>query len=380
MNAQFHICIVTTSHNITDNRIYNKQALSLKRAGYWVSIIAQTDKSQDEFPLEVFPLPCTRKHYKRYMLNSLRAFFIMLRIKADVYHLHDPELLIIGAILRILGKKVIFDSHENYYEKFKSNRLPKVARFLIGSIWLSFQFIVGRILSHVIVADSHTFKKFPKNKTTIIGGYPPLNIIDSNAITREKSDDNFRIVYSGVISWERGIGKIIDALIELNDNRVELHLVGPVLDVNLKNKIEMYPHTVEYGLVPWSQVGSILFNCDLGLALLQPVPAYLYCPGENIVKIFEYMAAELPFLISDFPKLKELVELNDCGIAVDPTSPKAIAEAIKYLFENPDVRKRMGENGKRAFLERFNWEILEKRLLKVYDTVLKKTDATETNG
>jgi glycosyltransferase involved in cell wall biosynthesis len=279
--------------------------------------------------------------------------------------------LIIGIILRILGKKVIFDSHENYYEDMKSKSLPKVVKSTIGFAWWLFEYVIGRMLSHIIVANSYTLQRYPARKATVIANYAPLRIIDGVVEGREIIGSKFCVVYVGGISSRRGIEKLNESLMLLNDNRIELHLAGPIRNANLKKKIKNYTCTVHHGILPWEEVTALIRGCDLGTALFQPIPTFLLYTHENVIKIFEYMALGLPVLISDFPKLKEFVESNDCGIAVDPTSPKAIAEAIKYLYENPDIRKRMGENGKRAFLERYNWEIEEKKLLNVYMTVLK---------
>ena len=127
-----------------------------------------------------------------------------------------------------------------------------------------------------------------------------------------------------------------------------------------------HPKVVYHGVLPWEQVSRFLVTADLGVVLLQPLPSYTYFPGENLIKLFEYMSVGLPVLISDFPKLKALIERLDAGMAVDPTSPEAIARAIEFLHENPAVRRRMGDNGRRAVREQFNWEHEEQKLLAIY--------------
>ena len=111
---------------------------------------------------------------------------------------------------------------------------------------------------------------------------------------------------------------------------IQLHLAGSISTIALENKIKHNANTTYYGILPWEEIGALIRDCDLGIVLLQPVSAYLYCTSENIIKLYEYMALGLPVLISDFPKLKAFIESNDCGIAVDPSSPEAIAKAIKY--------------------------------------------------
>ena len=86
--------------------------------------------------------------------------------------------------------------------------------------------------------------------------------------------------------------------------------------------------------------------------------------GPN--KLFEYMAAGLPVVASDFPAWRDIVEGNDCGICVDPTDPVAIAGAIEQLADQPERRRQMGANGRRMVLEKYNWEAESRRLLDAY--------------
>ncbi len=81
------------------------------------------------------------------------------------------------------------------------------------------------------------------------------------------------------------------------------------------------------------------------------------------------MLCGLPVVASDFPEIRKVVGGAGCGVLVDPTDPDAIAEAIVYLMEHPEEARRMGENGRRAVLERYNWEEIEGRLLEVYQAI-----------
>jgi glycosyltransferase involved in cell wall biosynthesis len=87
-------------------------------------------------------------------------------------------------------------------------------------------------------------------------------------------------------------------------------------------------------------------------------------------KLFEYMAAGLPVIVSNFPLWKEIVEGNNCGLTVDPMAPREIARAIGYLIGHPDEAMKMGENGRKAVLEKYNWESEGKKLLEVYAKVI----------
>ena len=77
----------------------------------------------------------------------------------------------------------------------------------------------------------------------------------------------------------------------------------------------------------------------------------------------------MPVISSDIKLWKEIVEGNKCGICVDPLNPKEIADAIKYIIDNPKEAKQMGSNGKKAVLEKYNWDIEEKKLYNTYKTL-----------
>jgi glycosyltransferase involved in cell wall biosynthesis len=87
-------------------------------------------------------------------------------------------------------------------------------------------------------------------------------------------------------------------------------------------------------------------------------------------KIFEYMAAGLPVIGSNFPLWKELIEGNECGLCVDPTQPSEIAAAINYLASHPEQALRMGANGKKMVQNTYNWTAEERKLQAFYQKVL----------
>ncbi|MBN2579208.1 MAG: glycosyltransferase family 4 protein [Pirellulales bacterium] len=362
---KMRVCILSSSHLWNDQRIFHKQAISLSTAGYEVVIVAQADQPNVIDSIKVIPLKKTNNHYKRYAINVFRAFWLAMRNKAEVYHIHDPELLFIAIILRMFGRRVIYDSHEDYQEKLKSKGWKGKC---LSVVWRPWEAFASFIMSHNIVADSQTFHKFPKNKTTIITNYVPLRFANNASSTIHNGP--FIIIYVGSISYDRGIGKAIEALNALPFPDVEIHLAGAISDTFLADEISKHPKVFYHGHLPWLKINELLAQADIGIVLLQPISAYLYCPGENCVKLFEYMSMGLPVLISNFPKLKTFIESCGAGLAVDPTDSTAIAKAIMRLHNDPELRRVMGENGKRTVREKYCWEREEPKLLDVYRTVL----------
>ena len=131
------------------------------------------------------------------------------------------------------------------------------------------------------------------------------------------------------------------------------------------------PRVVYHGRIPWPEMRSFMeHNADLGLLLFHPTPALMNLTGEGSTKLFEYLAVGLPVLYSGFPKLRKFVETIGAGYPVDSTEPRKIAEAIDYLCGHPELCKELGENGRRAVVNRFCWEREEQKLLAVYRILL----------
>ncbi len=122
----------------------------------------------------------------------------------------------------------------------------------------------------------------------------------------------------------------------------------------------------ELGTLDRSRLWAIMCRCRIGLVLFHPCPNHMEAQPN---KLFEYMAAGLPVIASNFPMWRELVEGCRCGICVDPMDSKAIAKGITWLFDHPEEADKMGQRGREAIREHFNWESEARKLLALYDSL-----------
>ena len=83
------------------------------------------------------------------------------------------------------------------------------------------------------------------------------------------------------------------------------------------------------------------------------------------------MAFGIPVLCADFPNLRRIVEETECGICVDPQNAEEAAAAVRYLWENPEVARRMGQKGREAARTTYNWDSQAEKLVRLYETILK---------
>ena len=151
---------------------------------------------------------------------------------------------------------------------------------------------------------------------------------------------------------------------------VKLNLAGIFFEKDTEARVKdhkAWSKVNELGFLNREEVRAILAKSKVGLVTLHPIINYI---DSLPVKMFEYMAAGIPKIASNFPLWQEIIEGNQCGICVDPLDPQAIGEAIQYLIDNPSIAKQMGRNGRKAAEDKYNWAIEEQKLLKLYEGLL----------
>jgi glycosyltransferase involved in cell wall biosynthesis len=378
------ICIITTVHPPFDTRIFHKQAKTLVQAGYDVTLIAQHDRDEVVEGVRIIGLPKPRNRFIRIFGLTWRAFRLALRQRANIYHFHDPELLLVGVLLKLFtGAKLIYDVHENVRKQILNKAwLPAWTRKLLSAFYVLIERICLPFIDKTIIAEDSYIENYHGRKNVVaVRNYPLLSYFvlrNEGVVWPYKMPENtFNVIYVGGVTRVRGSVELVKALqlVKLDGyQKVKLFLVGPVTSAGLKEDLEVFIQKHELkdyvympGSVSHEKVPGLLAQAHVGVAVLHPDPNYI----ESLpTKLFEYMAAGLPVISSNFPLWKEIVEGNECGITVDPLNPKKIAEAIEYLLNHPEERQRMGENGRRAVLEKYNWETESAKLLKLYEELL----------
>jgi len=390
------VCMLTTRHRATDNRILDNEAVSLAKAGYQISVIGRHPReeivqpaierraAQAAFVAPSRSIALEKRATGRVRLvplldlegsscGPLRAVLAALHRawaeKADVYHFHDPELIPVGLLLKLRGARVIYDRHESYEKRALSARwIPHLLRGVVSKAWSIAERLAVLCLDGVIGADPTMVSMFPARKSLVAGNFPPLDFLGASEL-RSTDRSEFRLLYIGGIAAEKGVFHIVKALEYVRNKQVQFHLIGD-LDDAARRRLEGHPKVVCYGRVPWPETPTLLAAAHAGTLLLQPTPAYCSLSGESIVKLFEYMAQGLPVIYSDFPNLRPLMDRLGAGIPVDPTDPRKIAQVIDRLCDDPELCRRLGENGRRAVRERYNWENEERKLLAFYERLL----------
>jgi len=352
------ICHLTSVHSINDVRIFTKECTSLANAGFNVTLIACGETAFED----------TANGVKRISLhvpvkNRLQRFLKRPKaVYADIYHFHDPELLPVGLKLKRKGKKVIYDSHEDLPRQIAyKSWIPKIMRQPVSFISEILENHYAKKMDGIITVSKHIKQRFDKLHKNVIICHNYASIKEFEELTNWDVNKRNHVCYVGIISKIRGISNIIEASQIAN---VPLEIAGSTTS---KEMIENLNNTnvIYHGFANRDQVKNIFSNCFAGLVTFLPAPNH---NNANPNKLFEYMAAGLPVIASNFKPWKSIIDKYELGISVNPESIKEIADAIIYLKQNKNIANKMGENGRKAFEEKFNWEAEENKLVELYNS------------
>ena len=364
------VCHITSAHPPFDGRIFHKQCVTLANAGFDVSLVATHTKAETVNGVKLVPLSSSKGRFYRFFIKSFQAFFKGLRTRSAIYHLHDPELLPMAIMLKLCGKKVIFDMHELVYHQIadKDYMGNKLIRKTAAGAYRLLERIGMRLFDKVVLAEDGYLNYFEKNypkrlpKLVFIRNYPIIGLID--ATLNQKTvlkQETFTLVYAGSLTKIRGIKETCDA-VRASKHPVKLILMGRWSDPAYKEQCNIDGEKVSYlGEFPLNQVYDIMCQADLGVSLLYPVENYL---TSLPVKAFEYMACGLPMIMSDFPYWKKTFE----GVAqfANPYSTEEIVAIIDWACENRNELARMGDAAYQKVRKEFSWERESEKLTGMY--------------
>jgi len=358
------ICHLTSVHTRTDIRIFHKECVSL--SDYFEVYLILADGKGDEkiSNINIIDVGKPKGRIGRFLFTTKKIYKQAIKINPEIYHFHDPELIYIGTKLRKKNKTVFYDIHEDVPRQILAKS------YILGPIRKIVSMYIEKVenkycreFNGLICATPHINKRFLKInlKSININNYPILkefNSIDKNWNQRDNS-----ICYIGALSADRGIFELIESLRYSN---YQLCLAGECESREIYDLITNSENSQKvkyYGTVNRKKIVEILSSSKIGIVTLRYTPNHF----ESLpIKMFEYMCAGMPVIASDFPLWKSIIEGNNCGICVDPMKPEKIAEAVNYLIENDEIAKKMGENGRRAVMDKYNWETEKEKLITIY--------------
>lgn len=362
------VCHITTVHPIDDHRILYKECLSLRAAGYDVSLIAPHDEDTVVEGVPVIALrDRTRNRVERIARRPSAAYRAAMAADAELYHFHDPEFLPYGVRLARAGKRVVYDAHEDVPVQIRYKEwIPPLGRAGGARAFARLEAAcVSRLDALITPSVAALARLHPRQpRSLLIANFPRLEEIGPAA----KWSERMRAAcYVGGIERLRGACELVDAMAYTD---AELHLAGAVWPPDLRDELERSPgwSRVRYaGRVGREGVVAMLARAKVGVIPLHPIANYM---AAYPVKLFEYLAAGLPVIATENPLWRALLEAHDCGVCVPHGSPEKLGAAMTELLDDDARACEMGRRARRAAEESYSWETQAAALVALYDELL----------
>lgn len=375
-----------------------KQTRSLARAGHRVVLISRNDLAQPRVErtswMTVLRLPSVRMHWLNRLINF--PFFFnpvwfrsILRSaqehRADYILVRDlPLALTALAVGRSLGIPVAYDMAEVYPEFLRDRydfgraswtdrlvRNPRAATLIEGAVL--------RRASNIIVVSEESRQRCLRlgvdPARIVLVGNTPDDLAAITAVPRLRDDDRsksgeFKLLFVGILMWDRGVAETVRAMPEIlkvypkttlvvvgdGDERREIERV--IAELGVGRNVELLGYR-DHALLP-----TLYAQADIGLL---PFLSGRHVKITLANKLFDYMAAGLPIVAADLPPMRRILEETEAGELFTPGDPRSLATTVIGLLRDSARRRRLGENGRRAAIEKYHWGEDEQRLLGIFE-------------
>lgn len=307
-----------------------------------------------------------------YLSEVRNAFYF------DVIHVHDLPLAAVGyKVKKKWGTKLVLDLHENYPALVEASPYSKKfpGKLLISlERWRTYETEQLHHADQIItvvdeMADRIRNLGVQDEKISIVPNLPALEKLQD--VHEDVEKEYLTLFYSGGINYHRGLQVIIKALPGLVEKRqnIRLWVVGEGSYRNnlkdLAEKLDVSNYIVFWGWKPHDEMFSLLARADIALI---PHLRSEQTDNSSPNKLFDYMYYQKPILASDCRSVVRILNETGCGIAYKDTSSSAFTDACNRLIDNPD-RKMMGEAGRKAVTQKYNWSYSERALQAIYRTI-----------
>lgn len=371
------VCVISTVHFLNDTRIFHKEILSLAKQKLSIVFIGRGNPFllPEIDGVTFYPLP-EKPGLMGRVKNIWLAFKQAIRSRAEVYHLHDPELIIIGFVLKWLyGKKIVYDIHELHADEIKYKPYLKHPLNHVAALGYSItEKLATRVFDANILAESEYAQFYSGSNFVAIQNFIPAKYILKSEEDLCAPSDPLQFVYLGSITRVRGafeMLKFADFLRRNTTRNFNLHLVGPIYPSELEmqmqaeiNRTGLEKAVTLHGKLDFPEAQKLLRKCHVGLIFLHPI---LNNTTILPTKLFEYMGNGLAIMMSDFPLWQKFNHTYGCGLTVDIFNFEKSRDAIVAFLSNPEALRRTGLKNVQIVRNNFLWEFEEKKLFELYE-------------
>ncbi len=361
MQKQKTVILSVTNDLVSDQRVH-KVASTLLNNNFKVILVGRKLRNSKNI---------TKRTYKTFRFNlvfnkgflfyaeyNTKLFFYLLFKNFDILNSNDLDSLPANYLLSVIKrKKIVYDSHEFFTEVPELVNRPKVKNF-----WLSIEkHILPKIKYSYTVSPeiANEYKKLYDINMGLIFNFP-FKLDVTNHIKNEKI-----IIYQGALNIGRGLETIILAMKNIENAKLQIIGSGDIetqlkqltIKNNLSNKIEFI------GQISFENLYKYTINASIGISLEENIGFNYKYALPN--KLFDYINAEIPVLVSNLPEMAKIVKEYEVGEIVTDYSEKGISKQLNNILNNNELLLKYSTNTKNA-KNVLNWKNQENTLLKFY--------------
>lgn len=373
----FDIVHVSSAHPWTDNRVHLRSAASAAAAGYRTALVAVTvDEDHTDADwwrpdlvtgVYVRRIP-VRRRSSRVFRSSVQVIGAALAARARIVHLHDPELVWAVPVLRLAGRAVVYDAHEDLPDQVRGKEYLAPWTRRAATLLAHLVVVVASWSNTIVAATPAIATRFPSSRTTVVRNVPVLRPADADA--PPVVNRSLVAAYIGALSHDRGLDVITDTAGSgaLPDGW-QIVTAGPIDGAVDRSRFDALVRTgrIDHrGVLPPAVARDLLLDVRVGLLPLLPTPAYA---ASIPTKLFEYLAAGAAVIATDVPLWRDLLDGAECATWVTPGDAEALVRALRRYADEPDLLRAHADAGRALVVERYRWDVEARSLLAVYRSV-----------
>lgn len=359
--------ILTVTNNLESDQRVNKVATSLHKFGYEVKVVGCKSRPCKPYQKE-YATERLNVFFKRgvlfYAEINIRFFFHLLFADADVFTANDTDALA-GTYLaaKLRGKSLVVDLHELFPE------VPEVTnRKFVKGVWTKIEdWILPKVKHGYTVCQS--IADYYKNRygvnLGVVRNMPSYKSLDDIPSTETHSIplDKKIILYQGAVNVGRGVEWIIDAMPYVREDAI--FVVAGKGDLYEELKTKANDRIIFLGHIPYAELASITKHAAIGVCLLKNQGLSYYYALPN--RVFDMIQCHVPLLATDFPEIRRIVATHETGKLISDYSPKALAETINSMLDEPIDHDKFSR-----LAEELCWEKEEEKLKAIYEAAVRR--------
>ncbi len=292
--------------------------------------------------------------------------YYLLRHRVDVIHACDFDTLIPAVLAKILKRTKLCYTIYDFYADNLSTQIPSIVRKIVAGMekcgvgYADVLFLVDE--ARYVQIEGARISNLTYIYNTPLDAYNQCSPATENT---GSETENTRIFYAGALHEDRGLKQVIAAIDTMPNVELTLAGLGSIVDYLAQIPPERKRGIRYLGWLPYEKVIRFTLKADILFAFYNPaIPNNRYASPN---KLFEAMMCGKPIIVNDSCSMADIVREEKCGLVVPYGDVDAIKHAILTLKQDPDLCKQLGDNGRRAYEQKYNWKIMEKRLIDAYD-------------